>query len=763
VVRSVLAVATALGAMASPAFASIPITDADVTVSDARAGAHPDLTITTQFASGSVFEDDVRDVSVELPPGLLGNPNAAPRCPLAPFQSDSCAASTRVGSVTVNATAFVGLFYYTDDAEGSVYNLDAGPGEAARMGIWVRPEFASFPLQKFSFLTPVQVRPNRGYGLDAAMTGLPRSVSGAPIRTNRVTLELDGSVVNGPFVTNPTSCLPATATVRAVSYDDPGSPTSATSSFTPTQCSTLPFSAGASVVPESLLAESPSGAEIALTVSGSELPRRHAHVRRATVELPEGMGLNPALAVGLESCDHGAFLAGQSCPAASDIGDVTLTTPPLGDVPGDIYFATPTPANPWRTLLALRLPGAVGRLVGDISLDPLDGSITTTFAELPQVPFTTFALHFAGGPRGVFLTPPACGTHTANALLQPWTRTTTATPPDQAPTAAFETILESGCPAEQPFEPGLRAEFDSRTPSLKVRVERPDRHQRIAGMTLTLPGALLDLLGLQKVERCGVVAASQAACPAASRIGSAGAVVGAGPEPVTLEGEVFLTEAAEADVAGISLRLPAKVGPIDLGHAVVPGRVVLRDGGLEVITETLPQIQGGIPLPLRALQIEMDREGTLAKAGACGDATVKAELRGTAGAVARPSVKVDFPACGAEKKGRPTARLSLRFIDGEGLLRGRIRAAKGSPGLEGARIRLPKGLTKKERKVLRFRGKKGPQALLRVRAKGLEASANLAASLRKGAKPHRLPFAVRVRDAADAVHKLRVRVRPKLG
>ncbi len=49
--------------------------------------------------------DDVKDLTIGLPPGLVGDPTATPLCTLAQLQGDSCPSASQVGTVTANATA----------------------------------------------------------------------------------------------------------------------------------------------------------------------------------------------------------------------------------------------------------------------------------------------------------------------------------------------------------------------------------------------------------------------------------------------------------------------------------------------------------------------------------------------------------------------------------------------------------------------------------------------------------------------------------
>ena len=87
------------------------------------------------------------------------------------------------------------------------------------------------------------------------------------------------------------------------------------------------------------------------------------------------------------------------------------------------------------------------KLAGDVKLDPATGQITTIFDNLPQVPFTSFALSFQGGPRAVLNNPPRAG-EGARAVLTPWSGT--------APkTRAASFVIDGAC-ALPAFAPGLR-------------------------------------------------------------------------------------------------------------------------------------------------------------------------------------------------------------------------------------------------------------------------------------------------------------------
>src|SRR3954462_15331295 len=125
----VAAAVLALGLAAPAAYADFGIQSftAEVRKSDnatleTQAGAHPFVGVTSftfnSMASGP--DGHVKDVRVDLPPGLISNPLATPRCTAALFPS--CPKETQVG--TEQLTAGVGAVPVTYTA--AVYNMEVG-------------------------------------------------------------------------------------------------------------------------------------------------------------------------------------------------------------------------------------------------------------------------------------------------------------------------------------------------------------------------------------------------------------------------------------------------------------------------------------------------------------------------------------------------------------------------------------------------------------------------------------------------------------
>ncbi len=356
----------------SSAQASFGVSSFSVTPSTLQAGSHPDVSVAIGFSGN----EHLRDLTVRLPPGLVGNPNATPRCAAAKFQADQCAANTRVGTTSVKSTV-LGLPL---SASGDVYNLVAGAGEPARLGVIVRPPAAS----KVFLITRVALRPADG-GLDSIINGIPSTVTvlGIPqeMTITSMNLTLLGTPGSTPFMTMPTGCGPATASVLARSANGT-SVTRTAAPFTPTGCSSLPF--------KPQFAGSISAGTLPALRTVITGPAGNANTATAAVTLPAGVGVNiPAIG---NECTLPQQAAGP-CPAAARVGSAIADSPLLPTLTGPVFLAE---------VSGQPLPGVRVDLSGVVSLS-LTGTVATgkrlvtKFAGIPDVPLARFALAFDSG------------------------------------------------------------------------------------------------------------------------------------------------------------------------------------------------------------------------------------------------------------------------------------------------------------------------------------------------------------------------------
>ncbi len=612
-------------ALASPANAAgLGISSFTVTPSSTQAAGHPDLTVATTFSDPG---DNLKNETIHLPPGLVGNPNAATKCSQADFAADSCPAASKVGSVTVDATAIIALVATPVTAPGDVYDVAPSPGEPARLGARVRPLLGL--LGTIGLPVQVSVRPT-DFGLDTSIKNIPTSLNGIPTEIDSMSLTLNGATSGGNFVTLPSSCTPATTRIDVSSATNAAS---ATSTFTPTGCNGVPFHPTMGVALETTRADTPSGYTVTLGV-----PSGDSTVKRAQVVLPVGTVLSPKAADGATACTDAELGVGSdapgACPASSQIGTTTIDTPLLGTLSGKVFLGQPTPTQLLRLFVDIEQSGVKIKLPGTVTPDPNTGQLTTVFDGLPQVPFTSFALSFRGGPAAILSNPQNCGSHTATATLTPWSGTSNASPQD-----SFSITGDGAsgpCPAVWPFTPTLAdsagsTAADGDPGSFALTVTRPDRDQRLRSVKFSLPPGLLGRVA--GVQLCPEADAPSGNCPANTQAGVVTATVGTGPQPVTLSGPVYMGGPYKGGLLSLIAALPAKVGPLDLGTTVLRSAISLRstDGGLDVSSDDLPRFVQGIPVDIRTLTVDLNKPGTLLNPTDCSPLSVSGTLTSALG------------------------------------------------------------------------------------------------------------------------------------
>ena len=125
---------------------------------DTQAGSHP-FASTTTFAfstdAAGVPTENMKDISVELPAGFVGDPNATPKCTVQELDYNACPGASQIGQLTLSAT--VNLF----NGPQPVYNMVPPAGDAAQFGV---------NLLLIDAFIDVHVRTGGDYGLTAGLT-----------------------------------------------------------------------------------------------------------------------------------------------------------------------------------------------------------------------------------------------------------------------------------------------------------------------------------------------------------------------------------------------------------------------------------------------------------------------------------------------------------------------------------------------------------------------------------------------------------------
>jgi hypothetical protein len=405
--RVALAGVSAVAALlvAAPAAGAFGLTGAAATPSSTDAGANADLTLSFSVTDP---EADLRDLTIHLPPGLIGNPQATPQCTVAELNADLCDPQTQVGTTqsSVNAFVAVPIVPIPLTVNGSIYNLVPQPGEPARFGIVLRP--ISVPplpavLPPIVLQSGASLRPS-DLGLDTVLTGLPRDTLGGAVLLDvtALSLTLNGEAGTPPkgFIRLPTSCGTHDVGFDATAYDD--STASATAQFTTSNCDQLPFSPELSA---RIKRVGPVNNPVELSTTIAQTIDE-AGLKRAQVMLPAGLGgSNDVLA---NTCAPADFDAG-SCPAAAIVGSAQATSPLLTEaLAGPVALVAP--ATPGLPDLGIDLRGPLAlKLRGTLGFTP-QGRNIVIFDNLPDIPIAGFTLTFAGGPGGLVVAgPDLCG------------------------------------------------------------------------------------------------------------------------------------------------------------------------------------------------------------------------------------------------------------------------------------------------------------------------------------------------------------------
>lgn len=637
---------------------------------DSQAGDHPyavtaAMDLNTMFIAESGFShyvasQEAKDVSLELPLGLLARPLAATRCPEVdmdggePDGTTACPSESIVGEVWLAAQGNPWAF-----GPYPLYNIVPERGYPAEFAF----SAAGFgqPLFMYASVLPGPA----GYRLRVATPGVLRTVN-FDLEGIAVTLFGDPSAHNGgngqaAFVTNPTACSDEPLSARlAVSSWQGGSDSREAVAFPQlTGCDLLQgvaaFDPAVEVQPEKTQADTPSGYEVVLKLpQAPDVFGQPAtpELRSASVTLPPGLSLSPSLTSGpdsLEGCtpaqidllgteigeghvggngspyDDGMTHASPGhCPAKSQVGDVELTTPLLEEpLRGHVFVATPncggagqaacTEASAqngelFGVYLELAGQGVIVKLRGDIDADSSSGQLTVGFADAPQLPFERLRLHLYGGERAPLANPQTCGEASATTRIVPW-----SAPGSLVATPAVLPFQVTGCSVPMAFSPrftaGAAQALAGASTSFSLLLARGDGEQDFGSASVMLPSGLVGLT--ENVSRCAEAQASQGACPESSRIGTAHVAAGAGSEPLWLEGPVYLTGPYEGSPFGLAVEVAAMAGPFDLGTEVVRARLDVEPRTAEVTVriDPLHLVRYGIPLRLKTLAVTIDRPG----------------------------------------------------------------------------------------------------------------------------------------------------------
>jgi len=722
-----------LGVVVSPAFGSFGFETGSVEslvlngggVPAVQAGSHPAEVVTsfkfnrTIGVGGlSVPDGDVKDIEAELPAGLVGNPNATPKCTFEQFTTPNHHIAFGLSGASCPDDSQVGVAQIELDLKGEgtvvqlslgIYNLVTPAGVPAEFGVnptGIPVVFTSRVRTGGDYgVTVASKNTNQGeriYGVRTIFWGVPADprhngergeclgAGGEPFARGE---ENPCPVETGrtPLLTLPTRCgeSPLATKIYADSWQNPVDAPELTGFAPPaiieaeafnhdsaghavgiTGCERLDFSPTVDIQPGGHAAGAPTGVSVEVSLPQNEAPDglAEADLKKAVVSLPAGMSTSPSAANGLEGCSEEEIALSSAapahCPNAAKVGAVEIETPLLEhNLEGSVYLAQPD-ANKFHSLLALYVvaegSGVVIKLAGEVHADLATGQLTTTFDNNPQQPFSHLRLKFFNGPHAALMNPRRCGSYAATGALTPWSG-------EMPVTFSAPFAIETGCGGG--FSPSMVAgtlgnQAGGFSP-LSLTLTRSDQDQAFKQLSVRTPPGLLGMIS--RVPLCEEPHIAQQTCPQASQIGHVTVGAGPGPEPVYLpqpghpEDPVYLTSGYNGAPFGLLTIVHAEAGPFNLG--TVPVRTTLnvdrRTSRILATTDPLPTILQGIPVDLKTINIVLDKEGFIFNPTDCEPLQFEGAALGDEGTTAPVSSRFQAANC-ARLPFRPAFKASTK-------------------------------------------------------------------------------------------------------
>jgi hypothetical protein len=510
------------------------------------------------------------------------------------------------------------------------------------------------------------------------------------------------------------------------------------------------FDPSIAVEPETTQADTPSGYVVELRLpqgpnAFGELAT--PNLKNAAITLPPGLSISPSAANGpnaLSGCtpeqidllgtevgeghpggnnspyDDGLIHAAPGrCPESSRLGEVEVKTPVLAEpLHGHLYLAEPHCGQAGEAActeeqaekgevfgvylevagsgVIVKQPGIVevgGHGAHSAAAGLAPGQVRVRFDEAPQFPLEDVKVTFPGGQRTALANPQECGTATTTGELEPWSAPESG--PNATPSSSFTV---TGCEGAMPFKPGFAAGMATPIAGgfspFVLQLSRQDGEQDLSGLNVTLPEGLLAKLA--GVPECGEAEADAGTCSSGSQIGTVTVTLGAGSEPLTQTGRVYLTGPYNGGPFGEVTVVPAVAGPFDLGNVVVRGaiRIDPHTARASIVSDPFPTIVDGVPVRLRTVDVEVDRPGFTFNPTGCDSQSVSGTVTSAQGTTAAVSSPFAVTGC-AHLPFKPSFTISTRGktsrIDGASLVV-KVTQKPGEANIHRVLLQFPKAL-----------------------------------------------------------------------
>ncbi len=349
---------------------------------------------------------EIRQVNVDLPPGMVAKLKGAEYCPEASIAAagkasgkaeqatPSCPSNSLVGTVDIAAGSGSAPFH----APGKVYL--AGPYKGAPISLlFVTPAVAGpYDLGTVAVRAAVNIDPETAE-VHAVSDPIPFIFGGVKLDVRSI----DVSINRKDFTLNPTTCREPFHIDSSIfgGGSDPANPgawfeSKASNDFRATECKALKFKP--KFFPKILggknATKRAANPKFQATI---EARKGDANLRRAAFILPRATILDQSH---IKTICTRVQLAASECPKNSVYGKATATSPLLKEkLSGPVYLTSSSHTLPD---LLVNLHGQVPiRLRGVISSE--HGRLKTVFNNTPDVAVTKFVLKMKGGAKGLLI------------------------------------------------------------------------------------------------------------------------------------------------------------------------------------------------------------------------------------------------------------------------------------------------------------------------------------------------------------------------
>jgi hypothetical protein len=330
-------------------------------------------------------EQDLSNIALSTPPGLLGKIAGIPQCPEAQANAGTCGSESEIGTTTVGAGPGPHPFYLG----GEVYLTGPYKGEPFGLSIVTPAAAGPFNLGTVVVRAAIAVNPSTA-ALTITSDPLPQFVDGVQLRLRKINVAVNRT----GFMLNPTNC--SAQSVGATITAAQGASSSASTSFEVGGCSALGFTPRLTASTQAKTSKA-DGASLVVVVKSAV---GQANIAKVDLQLPKQL---PARDSTLnKACTEAQFDANPAdCPEGSDIGTATASTPIL-NVPlkGPAYLVSHGGAAFPDVEFVLQGEGVT--IVLDGKTDIKKGITYSRFESVPDAPISSFETDLSEGPHSIF-------------------------------------------------------------------------------------------------------------------------------------------------------------------------------------------------------------------------------------------------------------------------------------------------------------------------------------------------------------------------